>query len=265
MHDTLNYLSLDPIYRQYHHNEMTFSMMYAYTENFVLPLSHDEVVHGKGSLLGKMPGDEWRRFAGLRTLLAYQWAHPGKQLLFMGSEFGQGSEWSDTKGLDWWVLDFDVHQGVQRLSRDLNAAYRQYPAFWQLDASPDGFRWIDANDAQGNVLSFLRFPAADGASPASASSASPASPASSGDPGRSPGVIACVANFSAVPHLDYKVGLPAAGRWREVINTDAIVYGGSGVGNLGGIEAVAEPWHGLPASASITVPPLGVLWLTPEE
>jgi 1,4-alpha-glucan branching enzyme len=246
MHDTLSYLSLDPIYRQYHHNEMTFSMVYAYTENFVLPLSHDEVVHGKGSLLGKMPGDEWRRFAGLRSLLAYMWAHPGKQLLFMGSEFGQGSEWSDTRGLDWWVLDFDVHQGVQRLSRDLNHAYRAFPALWQLDSAPDGFRWIDANDAQGNVLSFLRFPdASDGAA--------------------SPGVIACIANFSAMPHLDYKIGLPVAGRWREVINTDAIVYGGSGVGNLGGIEAQPEPWHGLPASASITVPPLGVLWLTPEE
>jgi 1,4-alpha-glucan branching enzyme len=258
MHDTLSYLSLDHIYRQYHHNEMTFSMVYAYTENFVLPLSHDEVVHGKGSLLGKMPGDEWRRFAGLRSLLAYQWAHPGKQLLFMGSEFGQGSEWSDTKGLDWWVLDFDVHQGAQRLSRDLNAAYRAFPALWQLDASPDGFRWIDANDAQGNVLSFLRFPAVAGASPAS-----PASPLSGGPRG-SAGVIACIANFSAVPHLDYKVGLPVAGRWREVINTDAIAYGGSGVGNLGGVEAQPEPWHGLPASASITVPPLGVLWLTPE-
>jgi len=243
MHDTLNYMSLDPIYRQYHHNEMTFSMMYAYSENFILPLSHDEVVHGKGSLLGKMPGDEWRRFAGLRSLLAYMWAHPGKQLLFMGGEFGQGSEWSDTRGVDWWVLDFDVHQGAQRLSRDLNAAYRQAPALWELDASPDGFRWIDANDAQGNVLSFLRFPASSGTS----------------------GVVACIANFSAIPHLNYRVGLPAAGRWREVINTDAIVYGGSGVGNLGGIEAVPEPWHGLPASASITVPPLGVLWLTPEE
>jgi len=248
MHDTLGYLSLDPIYRQYHHNEMTFSMVYAYTENFILPLSHDEVVHGKGSLLGKMPGDEWRRFAGVRSLLAYMWAHPGKQLLFMGSEFGQGSEWSDTRGLDWWVLDFDVHQGVQRLSRDLNQAYRNAPALWQLDTSPDGFRWIDANDAQGNVLSFLRFPAA----------------APAGSPGSS-GVVACIANFSAVPHLNYRVGLPAAGRWREVINTDAIVYGGSGVGNLGGIEAVAEPWHGLPASAVIAVPPLGVLWLTPEE
>src|SRR5215469_8333530 len=142
MHDTLGYLSLDPIYRQYHHNEMTFSMMYAYSENFVLPLSHDEVV------------------PGVRSLLAYMWAHPGKQLLFMGGEFAQGSEWSDTRGPDWWVLDFDVHQGVQRLSRDLNTAYQQAPALWQLDASPDGFRWIDANDAQGNVLSFLRFPAA---------------------------------------------------------------------------------------------------------
>jgi 1,4-alpha-glucan branching enzyme len=143
------------------------------------------------------------------------------------------------------VLDFDVHQGVQRLSRDLNAAYRAHAALWEQDASPDGFRWIDANDAQGNVLSFLRFPLADSA-----------------EAGR---VVACIANFSAVPHLGYKVGLPVAGRWREVINTDAIVYGGSGTGNLGGIEAEAEPWHGLPASASITVPPLGVLWLTPEE
>ena len=227
-------------------------MVYAFTENFVLPLSHDEVVHGKGSLLGKMPGDEWRRFAGLRSLLAYMWAHPGKQLLFMGSEFGQGSEWSDTRGPDWWVLDFDVHQGVQRLSRDLNAAYKQAPALWQLDSSPDGFSWIDANDAQGNVLSFLRFPAA--------------SPAGRPRAGASPsGVVACIANFSAVPHLNYRVGLPAAGRWREVINTDAIVYGGSGTGNMGGIEAVPEPWHGRPASALITVPPLGVLWLTPEE
>ena len=253
MHDTLNYLALDPIYRQYHHNEMTFSMMYAYTENFVLPLSHDEVVHGKGSLLGKMPGDEWRRFAGLRSLLAYMWAHPGKQLMFMGSEFGQGSEWSDTRGLDWWVLDFDVHQGVQRLSRDLNRAYRQSPALWQLDTSPDGFRWIDANDAQGNVLSFLRFPAA------ARCRLRGSCPRSSG------GGLACIANFSAIPHPNYRMGLPAAGRWREVINTDAIVYGGSGTGNLGGVEAVLEPWHGLPASAAITVPPLGVLWLTPEE
>ena len=150
-------------------------MIYAFSENFILPLSHDEVVHGKGSLLGKMPGDEWRRFAGLRALLAYMWAHPGKQLLFMGSEFGQVSEWSADNGLDWWVLDFDVHQGVQRLSRDLNATYRQTPALWQLDTSPEGFSWIDANDAQGNVLSFLRFAGAQGAS-RRAGRASPTSP-----------------------------------------------------------------------------------------
>jgi 1,4-alpha-glucan branching enzyme len=255
MHDTLSYLSQDPIYRQYHHNEITFSLIYAFSENFILPLSHDEVVHGKGSLLGKMPGDEWRRFAGLRSLLAYMWAHPGKQLLFMGSEFGQGSEWSADNGLDWWVLDFDVHQGVQHLSRDLNAIYRRTPALWQLDSSPEGFSWIDSNDALGNTLSFLRMsdpqrPAADGAADAADQD--------------EPGVIACIANFSALPHLEYKVGLPRAGRWQEVLNTDAVIYGGSGVGNLGSIEAVPEPWHGKPASATITLPPLGVLWLTPE-
>jgi 1,4-alpha-glucan branching enzyme len=242
MHDTLGYLSLDPIYRQYHHNEMTFSMVYAYSENFILPLSHDEVVHGKASLVAKMPGDEWRRFAQLRALLAYMWAHPGKQLLFMGGEFGQGDEWSADAGLDWWVLDFDVHRGVQLLSRDLNAAYRRTPALWQLDTSPEGFGWIDANDAQGNVLSFLRF----GADPSS-------------------DVVACLANFSAVPHEHYQLGLPRAGRWREVLNTDAVIYGGSGVGNLGFVEATAEPWHGLPASASVTLPPLGVLWLAPSS
>ncbi len=242
MHDTLNYLHLDPVYRQYHHNEMTFSMMYAYSENFILPLSHDEVVHGKGSLLGKMPGDEWRRFAGVRSLLAYMWAHPGKQLLFMGGEFAQGSEWSADNGLDWWVLEFDGHQGVQRLSRDLNAAYRQYPAMWEQDSSPAGFSWIDANDALGNVLSFTRS--------GSAASSRP---------------VVCIANFSAVPHLEYRVGLPEAGPWREILNTDAAAYGGSGTGNLGGIEAAAEPWHGQPASATLVLPPMGVLWLSPAE
>ena len=257
MHDTLSYLSQDPIYRQYHHNEITFSMIYAFSENFVLPLSHDEVVHGKSSLLGKMPGDEWRRFAGLRSLLAYMWAHPGKQLLFMGGEFGQGSEWSADNGLDWWVLNFDVHQGVQRLSRDLNTIYRQSPALWKLDSSPDGFSWIDANDAQGNTLSFLRW--SDPHTPATEGSVDGAVDRDE------PGVIACIANFSARPHLEYKVGLPRAGRWREILNTDAAIYGGSGVGNMGGIEAVPEPWHGKPASATVTLPPLGVLWLTPES
>jgi 1,4-alpha-glucan branching enzyme len=239
MHDTLSYLRHDPIHRQYHHNEMTFSLIYAFSENFILPLSHDEVVHEKGSLLGKMPGDEWRRFAGLRSLLAYMWAHPGKQLLFMGSEFGQGSEWSADNGLDWWVLDFEVHQGVQRLSRDLNHLYRSSPALWELDTASEGFGWIDAGDALGNVLSFLRFSA-------------------SGAP------VACIANFSALPHADYQIGLPSAGPWREVLNTDAIAYGGSGVGNQGLISAVEEPWHGRPASARLTLPPLGVLWLTPD-
>ncbi len=252
MHDTLSYMSQDPIYRQYHHNEMTFSMIYAFTENFILPVSHDEVVHGKGSLIGKMPGDEWRRFAGLRALLAYMWAHPGKQLLFMGSEFGQVSEWSADNGLDWWVLEYDVHKGVQQLSRDLNAIYRRSPALWKLDSAPDGFSWIDANDALGNTLSFLRW-------------ADPPAPAADGPADQDErGVIACIANFSALPHQKYKVGLPRAGRWREVLNTDAAIYGGSGVGNLGGIDAVPEPWHGKPASATITLPPLGVLWLTPE-
>ena len=166
MHDTLNYLSHDPIYRQFHHNEMTFSLIYAFSENFILPLSHDEVVHGKGSLVGKMPGDQWRKFAGLRSLLAYMWAHPGKQLLFMGSEFGQVSEWSADNGLDWWILDYDAHRGVQRLSGDLNAIYRRNPALWQLDNSRDGFSWIDANDALGNTLSFLRFSAPATSGPA---------------------------------------------------------------------------------------------------
>jgi 1,4-alpha-glucan branching enzyme len=292
MHDTLSYLSRDPVHRQYHHNEMTFSMIYAYSENFILPLSHDEVVHGKGSLVYKMRGDEWRRFAGLRSLLAYMWAHPGKQLLFMGSEFGQGDEWSD-KGLEWWVLDYPSHQGVQRLSRDLNGIYRQTPALWELDASPEGFGWIDANDARGNVLSFLRFPAASGDQAASisddqAASVSgdqgvsvpgdqgvsvpgdqgvsvPGDQAASVDQSGRPGIVACIANFSALPHLEYRIGLPQAGRWREILNTDAEVYGGSGVGNLGGVEAVPETWHGRPASATITLPPLGVLWLTPEQ
>jgi 1,4-alpha-glucan branching enzyme len=242
MNDTLKYVELDPIYRQYHHGELTFSMVYAYSENYLLPLSHDEVVHGKGSLLNKMPGDEWRRFAGLRALFGYMWAHPGKQLLFMGSEFGQGSEWSEQNGLDWWVLQFDGHSGVQRLVRDLNDVYKKMPALWSQDSMPEGFSWIDANDAHGNVLSFLRFGSQDYAAP----------------------VLACVVNFSAMHHSDYRVGLPLAGRWREVLNTDASGYGGSGQGNLGSVEAVPLPWHGRSASASIVLPALSAIWLTPE-
>ncbi|MFF0307869.1 1,4-alpha-glucan branching protein GlgB [Streptosporangium sp. NPDC004379] len=236
MHDSLAYLAHEPVFRQYHHHQMTFSLMYAYSENFVLPLSHDEVVHGKGSLLGKMPGDEWQRFANLRALFAYMWAHPGKQLLFMGGEFGQGSEWSETRGLDWWMLDFDLHRGVQRLVRDLNRVYRETPALWTQDVSPDGFRWIDADDAQGNALSFLRL-APDGSA------------------------VACVVNFSGAPHDDYRLGLPWGGAWEEVLNTDAYEYAGSGVGNFGTVEAVEESWHGQPYSARLRVPPLGAVWL----
>jgi 1,4-alpha-glucan branching enzyme len=265
MHDTLTYLSRDPLFRGYHHNEITFSLMYSFSENFMLPLSHDEVVHGKGSLLGKMPGDEWKRFAGLRALLAYMWAHPGKQLLFMGSEFGQGSEWSAEKGLDWWVLDFEYHAGAQRLVRDLNRVYREHPALWALDTSPDGFSWIDANDAAGNVLSFLRHSGATGPGAGGPGAGDPAAggPAT-GSAGGADTVVACIINFSGSTHSQYRVGLPRPGRWREVINTDAYVYGGSGAGNMGAVEATEREWHGLPASAELTVPPLGAIWLVPE-
>jgi 1,4-alpha-glucan branching enzyme len=238
MHDSLDYLSRDPIHRQYHHHQMTFSMMYAYSENFVLPLSHDEVVHGKGSLLRKMPGDRWQQLANLRAFYAYMWAHPGKQLLFMGGEFGQESEWAESGELDWWLLDSPDHGGLRHLVGDLNRAYRAMPALWSLDADPAGFQWIDANDAEGNVFSFLRY-GSDGS------------------------VMACIANFSPVPHEWYKLGLPVAGDWDEVINTDAEVYSGSGVGNLGRVHAVEEPWHGRPASTVLRLPPLGTVWLAP--
>ncbi|HET8614319.1 MAG TPA: 1,4-alpha-glucan branching protein GlgB, partial [Actinomycetales bacterium] len=238
MHDSLEYVHHEPVHRQWHHHQMTFSLMYAWSENFVLPISHDEVVHGKGSLLRKMPGDRWQQLANVRAYLAMMWAHPGKQLVFMGTELAQEAEWSDSRGLDWWLLDQPAHRGVQTLVRDLNATYRQSPALWSLDLSPEGFRWIDANDAGGNVFSFLRF-------------------STSGEP------LACIVNFSAIPHHGYRVGLPASGTWSEVVNTDAHVYGGSGVGNFGAVEAVDEPWHGLPASAGLSLPPLGALWLRP--
>jgi 1,4-alpha-glucan branching enzyme len=241
MHDTLAYFEHDPVHRRYHHRELTFGLLYAFTENFVLPLSHDEVVHGKGSLLRKMPGDRWQQLANLRALYAYMWAHPGKQLLFMGGEFGQESEWAEDRSLDWWMLENPDHRGVQRLVTDLNRVYRETPALWELDTSPKGFSWIDANDASGNVFSFLRF-------------------------GTDGSALACVANFAGVPHREYRLGLPHAGRWDEVVNTDAATYLGSGVGNLGSVVATDVPWHGLPASAVVQIPPLGALWLrsTPE-
>jgi 1,4-alpha-glucan branching enzyme len=239
MHDSLAYLSRNPIHRQFHHHQMTFSMMYAFSENFVLPLSHDEVVHGKGSLLGKLPGDRWQQLATLRAFYAYMWAHPGKQLLFMGGEFGQESEWAESRELEWWLLDRPDHAGVQRLVTDLNRTYRSAPELWSLDSDPAGFEWIDANDATGNVFSFLRH----------------------GPDGE---LLACVANFNALPHEGYRLGLPHAGPWQEALNTDAEVYGGSGVGNLGEVVAVDAPWHGRPASVQLRVPPLATLWLRPS-
>jgi len=236
MHDTLGYMSREPIYRQYHHHQMTFSMMYAYTENFVLPISHDEVVHGKGSLLRKMPGDRWQQLANVRAYLAFMWAHPGKQLLFMGAELGQESEWAESRELDWWLLDHDEHLGIHRSVKDMNARYRESAALWSRDSDPAGFSWIDANDASGNVFSFVRY-GSDGSA------------------------VACVANFAAVPHEGYRLGLPHEGTWSEILNTDADSYGGSGVGNLGGVVAAGEPWHAMPASAVLRLPPLGTLWL----
>ncbi len=235
MHDTLGYVEHQPVHRQYHHAQLTFSMMYAYSENFVLPLSHDEVVHGKGSLLRKMPGDRWQQLANLRTMLAYMWAHPGKQLVFMGAELGQEAEWAESRELDWWLLEHPEHAGLKALVGDLNRVYAETAALWQEDYSPDGFRWIDANDSSNNTFSFYR---------------------SAGD-----SLLACVVNFAGVPHHRYRLGLPEAGTWEEVLNTDAASYSGSGVGNLGSVTAEETPSHGLPASASISVPPLGALWL----
>ncbi|MGI8577162.1 MAG: 1,4-alpha-glucan branching protein GlgB [Nocardioidaceae bacterium] len=238
MHDSLGYMAHDPVHRQYHHHQMTFSMMYAYAENYLLPVSHDEVVHGKGSLLRKMPGDRWKELANVRAYLAYMWAHPGKQLIFMGSEFAQEAEWAEGRELDWWLLEHVEHRGVQQLVIDLNAAYADHPALWSLDQDPSGFSWIDANDSANNVFSFLRT-GSDGSQ------------------------LACVANFAAVPHPDYRLGLPSPGEWLEIINTDAEVYSGSGVGNLGAVRAGDGPWHGRPASAVVQLPPLATLWLSP--
>ncbi|HEU0133113.1 MAG TPA: 1,4-alpha-glucan branching protein GlgB [Mycobacteriales bacterium] len=239
MHDTLAYAERPPIYRQYHHHQMTFSMMYAYSENFVLPISHDEVVHGKGSLLRKMPGDQWQQLATMRALLAYMWAHPGKQLLFMGCEIAQPEEWSESRSLSWDLLQWPDHSGMQALVRDLNRTYRNEPSLWSQDVTPEGFQWIDANDAGSNVLSFLRW-GSDGS------------------------VLACVANFSGQPHTGYRLGLPRAGRWREALNTDAEGYAGAGGGNFGAVEATEQPWHGQPASAEIYLPALAALWFVAE-
>ena len=241
MHDTLEYMGKDPAHRRWHHHQMTFGLLYAFSENFVLPLSHDEVVHGKGSILARMPGDAWQKFANLRAYYGFMWGHPGKKLLFMGQEFGQGAEWNYQQGLDWHLLDVDWHKGVQALVRDLNRAYRTTPALHAKDCSGDGFAWVEANDSENSVFSWLRFGAP-------------------GDP-----AVLVVCNFTPVPRDGYRVGLPSAGTWREIINTDASAYGGSGIGNMGAVVAEAVPWHGRPYSAALTVPPLATVMFLAVE
>jgi 1,4-alpha-glucan branching enzyme len=241
MHDTLAYFQQEPIYRRYHHHELTFSLMYAFSENFVLPLSHDEVVHGKGTLYTKMGGsDHWQKLANLRALYAYMWAHPGKKLLFMGQEYAQIAEWSEDRSLDWHLLESPDHAGMQSLIRDLNRAYRDEPALWERDADPSAFSWLEANDADRNVIAFARR-SADGSR-----------------------VVVFVANLSPVVQHGYRLGLPRAVRWRELVNTDSSFYGGSDVGNLGGVDPEPIPWHEQPVSAELTLPPLAALWLVPE-
>ncbi|WP_193116061.1 1,4-alpha-glucan branching protein GlgB [Brachybacterium tyrofermentans] len=240
MHDTLEYLGQDPINRQYHHGELTFSMVYQYSENFVLPISHDEVVHGKGSLLRKAPGDDWQQAASLRTYLALQWTHPGKQLVFMGSEFAQGTEWSEQSGLPWWLLEYPLHRGTQQLVKDLNGLQADFPALYQRDQDPGGFEWLIGDDADHNMLVFLRRDEA-------------------GDP------VVVVLNFSPQPWHGYRIPLPEGGSWLEVLNSDAPVYGGSGIGNLGRVHAEALPQHGRDHSVRLSVPPLGAVVLVPER
>jgi 1,4-alpha-glucan branching enzyme len=234
MHDTLLYFSRDPIHRQFHHNLLTFRMLYGFTENFVLPLSHDEVVHGKGSLIGKMPGDEWQKFANLRLLYGYMFAQPGKKLLFMGDEFGQVREWGHDMSLEWHVLQFGVHKGIQNWVEQLNRLYRSEPALYELDNEPAGFEWVDCNDTGASVISLLR-------------------------KGKKPeDTILVVCNFTPVPREGYRIGVPYGGFWREILNSDAIEYGGSGLGNMGGKEATKRSVHGRPYSLSLSLPPLSV-------
>ncbi|HLW91210.1 MAG TPA: 1,4-alpha-glucan branching protein GlgB [Roseiarcus sp.] len=236
MHDTLEYVSRDPVYRRWSHDKLTFGLLYAFSENFVLPLSHDEVVHGKGSIVGKMPGDEWQRFATARAYYGFMWAHPGKKLLFMGQEFGQTGEWNFNEALPWWLLDHWPHRGLQAFIRDLNAAYRNLPALHARDCESEGFRWIVVNDDAQSVIAFLR----------------------TGGEGDAP--VAAVCNFTPVPRLGYRIGLPHAGHWREALNSDAGFYGGSNMGNLGGVLAEPRPAHGFDASAVLTLPPLATMF-----
>jgi 1,4-alpha-glucan branching enzyme len=238
MHDTLGYLGRNMLYRKYHQGEITFSMLYNDAENFVLPLSHDEVVHGKKSLLWRMPGTRWEQFANLRLLFAYQFAHPGKKLLFMGGEFGQDHEWDHNQALAWHLLQYEPHQGVHTLVGDLNALYRELPALHQQDCEARGFQWIDCEDRKNSILALLRW-GADGS------------------------FLVAVLNFTARPQDRYRVGVPAPGLYREVLNTDSSRYGGQNFGNQGEVRALPEPMHGFPQSVTLTLPPLGAVFLRP--
>ena len=240
MHDTLDYMSQDPVSRSYHHDKLTRSLQYAFTENFILPFSHEEVVHGKGSMIGKMPGDEWQKFANLRLLYGFMFGYPGKKLLFMGGEFGQWSEWNPDSSLDWHLLQYPRHSGLLRWVRDLNTAYRGNPSLFQLDAGSDGFEWVDYSDSRRSVICFLR------------KSRNPADVT----------LFAC--NFTPAPWHNYRVGVPLDCHWREILNSDAQLYGGSGQGNIGGVSASPLPIHGRPDSLNLTLPPLGVLVFRPE-
>jgi len=240
MHDILDYVAKDPVYRKYHHNQLTFSIWYAFTENFILSLSHDEVVHGKGSLLGRMPGDDWQKFANLRLLLGFMFTHPGKKMLFMGGEFGQWEEWNHEDSLEWNLLEYAPHQGVQNWVKDLNCLFCSLPSLYELDFEQDGFEWIDFSDWENSVVSFLR---------------------KGGNNGEQ---VAVVCNFTPVIREKHRLGVPTGGFWREVLNSDAFEYGGGGVGNMGGVTAEAKASHGRDHSISITLPPLGILIFKPE-
>jgi 1,4-alpha-glucan branching enzyme len=241
MHDMLDYFTKDPVYRKYHQHAITFSMIYAFTENFVLPISHDEVVYGKRALLDKMPGDEWQRFANVRAFLSYMYGHPGKKLLFMGSEFGETSEWNSEAQLDWWLLDYEVHRRLQRFCLALNEMYKSEPALYEIDFQGWGFEWIDFHDAEHSIISFIRRAK------------------------RRENYLVFVCNFTPQPHAGYRIGIPEAGRHLEIFNSDAELFGGSNMGNSGFVEAQPRPAHGRPASANLVIPPLGVIVLKPER
>ena len=241
MHDSLAYFARDPLFRAWHHNDLTFALLYQYSENFLLPISHDEVVHGKGSLLGRMPGDAWQKFANLRAFLGYMFCHPGKKLLFMGCEFGQPGEWNHNTSLDWHLLAQPEHQGIRDLVRDLNHLYREQPALHRGDCDPAGFRWLEANDSTNSVLAFLR-----------------RSPENQGK------TLVCVGNFTPTPREGYRLGVPGPGFYSERLNTDSACYGGANIGNAGGVTAEPVPWHDNPWSLVLTLPPLAVLVLESE-